>query len=99
MLVKNLEAIEEENEDLFDSSNVDISQISAICLSKMTPLLNVVLLEAISNYSINKLQNIQTWKDKYCAFLALGAVLKEFEDNNGVLKFLEDKIEPLMTML
>jgi len=78
LIVQNLEKVEEDDEEKFDSSTIDLSQISAICISKLTKILQAELLTPISQYAFSKLENQQTWKDKYCAFLALGAVLIEF---------------------
>ncbi len=49
--MKNLEAIVEDDEANFDSNEVDISQISAICLSKFSQILQNALLIPISAYA------------------------------------------------
>jgi len=45
------------------------------------------------------LNDSQTWKDKYCSFLALGSVMKEITTSDDILKILEGKVEPLMGFL
>jgi hypothetical protein len=77
--------IEAEDEESFDSKDIDVSHTSAICLSKLALILQDKIVTPITSFSIEKLKDLNaTWKDKYCALIALAAVLKNYENHDNI---------------
>lgn len=98
ILIRNLMQIEAEDEEAFDSALIDASQIAAICISKMTSILQDLLLLPLTNYAFDQLTNAN-WKKKYGALLLLASGLKSYNNSENICNYLSDKMPLLLELL